>query len=356
MLGTYFYHEIFRKTVVAFGTIFNDIEIRHKDSSDNTTSIMKVPLAYAPIQKFLARIEQQADLESKKGITLPRMSFELTSFNYDTSRKLTVTKEFKAIDKSNNKQVKKIFMPVPYNVGFELNIMAKLNEDALQILEQILPYFQPAYNVTVRLVDGVDEKKDIPVVLEGINVRDEYEGNYDTRRALIYTLSFTVKTYLYGPVPSTATPGIIKKVQVDYHTDTAPYTPRSVRYTALPTATKNYTGSSATTLSSNIDDTSTTIQVADGSSFSQGTRIYINEELFKITSVNGNNLVVIRGYEDTVRTSHVSGESVFVVDSQDDSLIEPGDDFGFSGSEFDFDDGKIYNPYSGTDIDPELIK
>ena len=98
------------------------------------------------------------------------------------------------------------------------------------------------------------------------------------------------------------------------------------------------------------------MQVADGSSLSQGTRIYINEELIKITGINGNNLVVIRGYEDTIKTSHVSGESVFIVDSQDDLLIDPGDDFGFSGSEFNFSDGKIYNPDSGIDIDPNLIR
>jgi hypothetical protein len=356
MLGTYFYHEIFRKTVIAFGTIFNDIEIRHANSSNNTTSIIKVPLAYAPIQKFLARIEQQPDIESKKGITLPRMSFELTSFNYDNSRKLTVTKEFKAIDKTNNREVKKVFMPVPYNVGFELNIMTKLNEDALQIIEQILPYFQPAYNITVNLIDGINEKKDIPVVLEGISIRDDYEGNYDTRRVLIYTLRFNVKTYLYGPVPTTSTPGIIKKVQVDLHTDTAPYTPRSFRYTATPTATKNYTGNSLTTLSNSIDESITSIDLNDASSLSVGSRIYVNEELLKVQQITGNSLKVIRGYEGTTPSSHVSGESIYLVDSSDDLLIESGDDFGFSGSSSFFDDGKIYNPDSGTDIDPSLLQ
>ena len=142
MLGTYYYNEILRKTVVAFGTVFNNFDIRHQDSAGNVTSIIKVPLSYAPIQKFLARIEQQADIESKKGITLPRMSFELNSLTYDPSRKGTVTKQFKALNKSNKKEIKKVFMPVPYNMGFELNIMTKLNEDALQIIEQIIPYFQ----------------------------------------------------------------------------------------------------------------------------------------------------------------------------------------------------------------------
>ena len=157
MLGTYFYHEIIRKTVVSFGTLFNQIYIKHKNDSDQTISEMRVPLAYGPRQKFLARIEQQAELNKPIQITLPRMSFELNSIQYDSSRKTTVTQTFKAIDNQN--RAKKVFMPVPYNLGFELNILTKLNDDALQIVEQILPFFQPAFTITVDLVDSIGEKK-----------------------------------------------------------------------------------------------------------------------------------------------------------------------------------------------------
>jgi len=231
MLGTYYYHEIIRKTIVSFGTLFNDISIRHDDKSGNTYSELKVPLAYGPSQKFLARLEQQADLNKPVAITLPRMSFEMNSVTYDSSRKTGVTQTFKASDGNN---VKKVFMPVPYNIGFELNILAKLNDDALQIIEQILPYFQPSFNLTVDLVKSIGEKRDIPIVLDSINFQDDYEGDFSTRRALIYTLGFTAKTYLFGPVAESSS-GLIKKVQVDYsaNTDTK-NAKREVRYTVTP--------------------------------------------------------------------------------------------------------------------------
>ena len=231
MLGTYYYHEIVRKTIISFGTLFNEIFIRHKDSAGSTYSEMKVPLAYGPSQKFLARLEQQADLNKPIAITLPRMSFEMTSIQYDSSRKLGVTQTFKASDGTN---LKKVFMPVPYNIGFELNILAKLNDDALQIIEQILPYFQPSFNLTLDLVSSIGEKRDIPIVLDSMNFQDDYEGDFSTRRALIYTLGFTAKTYLFGPVPSSSS-GIIKKVQVDVAADTNTKTAkRQMRYTVEP--------------------------------------------------------------------------------------------------------------------------
>ena len=231
MLGTYYYHEIIRKTIISFGTLFNDINIRHDNTDGTTFSELKVPLAYGPSQKFLSRLEQQADLNKPVAITLPRMSFEMTSIQYDSSRKLGVTQTFKASDGTN---LKKVFMPVPYNIGFELNILAKLNDDALQIIEQILPYFQPSFNLTIDLVKAIGEKRDIPIILDSMNFQDDYEGDFATRRALIYTLGFTAKTYLFGPVPSSSE-GIIKKVQVDVAADTNTKTAkREMRYTVEP--------------------------------------------------------------------------------------------------------------------------
>ena len=235
MLGTYYYHEIMRKTIVAFGTLFNQIYIRHDDRSGNTYSDLKVPLAYGPSQKFLARLEQQEDLNKPVQITLPRMSFEMNNIQYDSTRKVGITQTFKAVDKSTS-AVKKVFMPVPYNVGFELNILTKLNDDALQIVEQILPYFQPSFNVTIDLIDSIGEKRDVPIVLDSISFQDDYEGDFSTRRALIYTLRFTAKTYLFGPVADSSD-GLIKKVQVDYYADTNTQTAkREMRYTATPKA------------------------------------------------------------------------------------------------------------------------
>ncbi len=232
MLGTYYYNEIIRKTIISFGTLFNDIHIKHKDNSEDVISDMRVGLSYGPMQKFLAKIEQQEDLTKPVAITLPRMSFEMTSIQYDSSRKTGIVQTFKACDK--NGKVKKVFMPVPYNIGFELNIFTKLNDDALQIVEQILPFFQPSFNVTVDLVESIGEKKDVPIVLDSIDFQDDYEGSFQTRRALIYTLRFTAKTYIFGPVAD-STDGLIKKVQVDLYADTNTKTAkREVRYTAVP--------------------------------------------------------------------------------------------------------------------------
>jgi hypothetical protein len=232
MLGTYYYHEIIRKTIIAFGTLFNQIHIKHKDDGGNTYSEMRVPLAYGPTQKFLARLEQQATLNKPVQITLPRMSFEMTSIQYDASRKSGITQTFKAVDANNN--MKKVFMPVPYNIGFELSILCKLNDDALQIVEQILPYFQPAFNITVDLVESIGEKRDIPVVLNSVAFQDDYEGDFSTRRALIYTLQFTAKTYLFGPVVENPE-GLIRKVIVDTYTETDTTTAkREMRYTVVP--------------------------------------------------------------------------------------------------------------------------
>jgi len=232
MLGTYFYHEIIRKTIVSFGTLFNNIYIRHEDKNNNIVDETKVGLSYGPMQKFLAKIEQQADLKKPIAITLPRMSFEMVSLQYDPTRKTSVTQTFRACDSEGN--VKKVYMPVPYNIGFELSIYSKLSDDALQIVEQILPFFQPSFNLTLDLIDSIGEKKDIPIVLDSIDMQDDYEGDFTVRRALIYTLRFTAKSYLFGPIAD-STDGLIRKVQVDMYTDTNTQTAkREVRYTVTP--------------------------------------------------------------------------------------------------------------------------
>ena len=232
MLGNYYYHSIIRKTIIAFGTLFNNIDIKHKDSNNNIISQMKVPISYGPSQKFLAKITQQAQLNKPIAITLPRMSFEMNSIAYDPTRKSSIVQTFKACSDGNN--IKKVFMPVPYNIGFQLNILCKLNDDALQIIEQILPYFQPSFNITLDLVESIGEKRDIPMILENISFQDDYEGDFSTRRALIYTLSFTAKTYLFGPIAD-STDGLIRKVQVDLYTGTdTSIAKREMRYTVTP--------------------------------------------------------------------------------------------------------------------------
>jgi len=328
----YFYHEIFRRTIIGFGSLFNNISIKHTNDSDQVTNVIKVPLAYGPTQKFLARLEQSPDLSKPVQMTLPRMSFEMTGITYDASRKVTTTQAFTSKDSTDGTVIKKTYMPVPYNMQFDLNIMCKLNDDALQVVEQILPYFQPSYSMTVRLVDSIDEKRDIPIILENITMTDDYEGNFTTRRVLIYTLRFTAKTYLFGPI-STATKDIIKKSTISVTAgDPSSTSTREIVYSAQPRAIKNYTGIIVTNLSKDISTTDTLIEVNDSSSISVNTYLDIEGEEFYVKLKTGNILTVERGKDDTTITSHLSGAPIKSITTADNLLIEEGDDFGFSGS------------------------
>ena len=231
MLGTYSYNEIFRKTVIAFGTLFNNIEIKRTEGS--RSEVMKVPLAYGPKDKFLARLKQVGDLTTKDAvqITLPRISFEISGFAYDATRKVSPTQVIRYT--GTDSKTRKSFMPVPYNVDFELSIMAKNQDDGLQILEQILPFFQPMFNITLNPQEAIGEVKDFPVTLNSVVYEDDYEGDYTTRRTLIYTLSFSAKTYVYGPV-NDITNKLIKKSIVDTALDSKTTAAREMRYTVQP--------------------------------------------------------------------------------------------------------------------------
>ena len=328
----YFYNEIFRKTIIGFGTLFNEITVKHTDGSDNDVSVIKVPLAYGPTQKFLARLEQVSDLNKPVQMSLPRMSFEFVGLNYDSGRKSSTTQTFITRLESDKKEVRKSYLPVPYNMEFELSIMTKLNDDMLQIIEQILPYFQPSYTLTIDLIENIGEKRDIPIVLEGISMSDNYEGDYTTRRSLVYTLRFIAKTYLFGPI-SDPSKDIIKKVSIGYIAGNQSETPsRELTYSVEARATKNYDGNVVTTLAKDIDPTTKTIEVIDASSINEKTYITIDSEEMYVKSKSGNNLVVERGRDNTLSENHVSGTPVGSITSADNNLIEVGDDFGFSES------------------------
>ena len=332
----YFYNEIFRAVIISFGSLFNVLEIKHKNN-DDTVSVIKVPLAYGPTQKFLARLEQQADLNKPIQMTLPRMSFEFNALQYDPTRKSTQTQQFYVTNPSDGTQVKKAYLPVPYNMGIELSIMTKLNDDALQIIEQILPYFQPAYQIPIKFLtaDNANDKKDVAVNLDSVTMEDDYEGNFDTRRALLYTLRFTAKTYLYGPV-SDVSSDVIRKVQIGYvagNRGTGSYD-RDVTYSVIPKATKDYDGDDKTFVSENIDLTETVITVDNAEALTVNTNIYIGQENIYIDKISGNNLTVKRGQFNTAPQEHVLGAKVYEITSADADLIEVGDDFGFDGSVF----------------------
>ena len=212
MFGTYFYHQTSRKMVVAFGTLFNNIEVRRTDSSDAVTEIIKIPLSYGPKDKMLVRISQDPNLNPKVALTVPRMGFELTSMSYDGARKLnTMGRNVK----KGTTGLKKQFNPVPYNWDFSLYVFVKNAEDGTQILEQILPFFTPEFTVTMTLVSGMTIKMDIPLVLNSVTSEDSYEGDFATRRSIIWTLSFLMKGYLYPSITDNAK--VITSSVVDTH-------------------------------------------------------------------------------------------------------------------------------------------
>ena len=217
MLGQTFYHQTIRKYVVLFGTLFNDLNIEKKDSSGNVTSRQKVPIAYGPKQKFLQRLRQDPNLTKKVAIQLPRMGFEMTSITYDPIRKLNSVG--KIVNRATSSQgagtMQKMFNPVPYNMDFQLFVMVDNAEDGTQILEQILPFFTPEFNVTINAVPSMGIKLDVPVSFNSASLEDSYDGDLTARRTMIWTLDFFMKGFLY---PDIKTGGkIIKSVVVDFH-------------------------------------------------------------------------------------------------------------------------------------------
>ena len=212
MFGTYFYHQTSRKMVVAFGTLFNNIEVRRTDSADAVVEVIKIPLSYGPKDKMLVRISQDPNLNPKVALTVPRMGFELTSMTYDGARKLnTMGRNVK----KGTTGLKKQFNPVPYNWDFSLYVFVKNAEDGTQILEQILPFFTPDFTVTMTLISGMTVKMDIPLVLNSVSSEDSYEGDFATRRSIIWTLSFLMKGYLYPSITDNA--AVITSSVVDTH-------------------------------------------------------------------------------------------------------------------------------------------
>jgi hypothetical protein len=211
MFGDHFYHAILRKSVAVFGTLFNDIRVVRKDNAGIIKDQQRVPLSYGPKQKFLSRLDQQADLSDPKiAIKLPRMSFEITNMSYDTTTKTsslnTITTTSSATTRSTVGQM------TPYMVDMQLNIIAKNQDDALQIFEQIVPYFQPTYTLSVKFIDELEKSFDVPITLNSISIQDDYEGEFTSRRSLIYTLDFSMKVKFFGPA---AEQGIVTTVSTD---------------------------------------------------------------------------------------------------------------------------------------------
>lgn len=207
--GQPYYHSTIRKTVIAFGQLFNNIRIQRKDADSALIQTLKIPLSYGPKQKFLVRIRQNPtpDTNSNVEITVPRLGFEITSLTYDASRK--VQQLSRQVAQSSDETLTTAYNPVPYNINFALYVMVRNQDDGLQILEQILPFFRPEYTLAVNFIPELKKSQDLSFVLKNVSVEDDYEGDFNTRNAIIWTLDFSANIQFYGPIVQQ---GPIKKV------------------------------------------------------------------------------------------------------------------------------------------------
>jgi hypothetical protein len=292
MFGSQFYHQSLRKYVIMFGNMFNDIVVRRYDTANNNVSAVTVPLAYGPKEKFLVRTTQDPDLDQQIAIQLPRMAFEMTTLNYDGQRRLNSTGRNIKVTTDEDK-LDFNYNPVPYDLQFNLYAYVRNADDGAQILEQIVPYFGPEWTNQVRLIPQTSITMDVPTILNTVSIEDTYEGDFNNRRALIYTFDFTVKGFFYGP---TKRQGIIKRAQIDF---------------GVVTANTN---------------SGRKITLEDVARTGRSSRIVIQPGLL----ANG---------------SPTTNSSASIPYNQ----INATDDYGFCSNSFFFVDGKKYNPKTGTD-------
>lgn len=290
MFGSQFYHQTLRRYVIMFGNMFNDIVVRRYDANGNNTKAIAVPLSYSPKEKFLVRTTQDPNLDQQVAIQLPRLGFEMMTMNYDANRRLQGSnRNVKVVSDKNKLDFN--YMPVPYDLQFNLYAFVKNADDGAQIMEQIIPYFGPEWTNSVRIIPQTSVTLDIPTVLNNVTVEDTYEGDFETRRALVYTFDFTVKGYFYGPVRRQ---GVIKRAQIDFGVV--------------------------------VGNTGNKITLEDVSQTGRSSRIVVRPGLL----ANG---------------SPTTNSAASIPYTQ----IEADDDYGFCSNTFFYTDGRKYNPATGQD-------
>ena len=232
MFGSQYYHGVLRKYVIAFGSLFNDIIVQRFNNAGVRVQAIAVPIAYGPKEKFITRLRQDPSLTQDVAITLPRIGFEMQQLIYAPTRKLQTSQRNVHVTGDDGNVMLTQFTPVPYDVNFLLSIFVKNADDGTQIIEQILPYFTPEWTVQMRLIPSMSIVMDVPVILNGVTIEDAYEGDFDTRRALVWNLDFMMKGYLYGPIKKS---GVIKRTTVDFFTPPKPAAGRfSIESNFLP--------------------------------------------------------------------------------------------------------------------------
>jgi hypothetical protein len=270
-----YYHGTIRKYIISFGNLFNDIVIARLNTAGERVQSIAVPLAYGPKEKFLVRLRQDPNFEQAVAITLPRMGFEITGMTYAPARKLSSTLKNVTLKSDDNDRLKTQYVPVPYDINILLSIFVSNADDGAQILEQILPYFRPEFTTNIRLIPEMNVVVDTPVVLQDISIEDTYEGDFDTRRALIYNLTFSMKAYIYGPV---ANQGVIKRSVTNFFGDVPADSAQIERLTVTPSQFAN--GAPLTSPSANASLSVATSAISANSDY--GFTTDINTDTFSI--------------------------------------------------------------------------
>lgn len=235
MFGHNFYHESIRKYIIMFGNMFNDIDVVRYDNSGAVSRVIRVPIAYGPRDKFLSRIATDPNLDREIAIQLPRLAFEMTQISYDGTRALNKLTRNVNLGTDENR-LRSQYTPVPYNIDITLHAMFRYNEDAVQVIEQIIPFFRPEWTNSIKLVPEIGDYYDVPTILNSVSMEDNYDSDFETRRTIIHTLEFTIKGYIFGPVTNK---GAITRTNVNFKSDIPANTATVERSVLVPGLTDN---------------------------------------------------------------------------------------------------------------------
>jgi hypothetical protein len=334
MFGTYFYNETIKRCVSVFGTLFNNIQIKKTKSDGTILTTQIVPISYGPAQKFLQRLAEEPDLQdgSRSAISLPRMAFQLDGFNYDAQRQQNkLIRSNKTATETGGTSRKFQYAPAPYDLNFTLSILAKNMTDALQVVEQILPYFQPEYTVTMKMIDDMSDNRDVPIVLNDISFSDEFEGGFEDRRVIEYTLSFTMKTYFFGPVyTGNIIRNVIERTYINEGQNN--FTTTEIDESGLVKEVKHYEPAFTEVANAVSNSTTVTFDTAINNSISDGDEVFGTNLSTNptISSIAGNRLSVVLSSAITI----AENTRLFFVGS-----VEPEDTFVVAETVSFFDEG-----------------
>jgi len=343
MFGTYFYNETIKRCVSVFGTMFNNLDYKKTKSDGTVLGRYKVPISYGPAQKFLQRLAEEPNLNdnSRSAISLPRMAFELTGFTYDPQRqqnKLIRSQKTTLEDGRENRKFQ--YSPAPYDLNFTLSIMTKNMNDALQIVEQILPYFQPEYTVTMKMIDDLTDHRDVPIVLNDVSFTDDYEGSFEDRRVITYELSFTMKTYFFGPVYTGKI--ITNVIERDYIGDgTTAFTSSSIDEAGLVKEVKHYEPAFSAVSNAVSNSTTVTFDTAINSGISTGDEVFYtgNSTNPTVSSIADDRLSLVLSAAATI-DENTTLMFVGSVEPNDTFVVAENVTFYDDGTSRDFDDDK----------------